>query len=106
MEQDKQKIASGKPSEAQAVDRIQHPIVGLWIDAAIELPEPKRRVLVFTEHYAKMGSFSPFQFGRHTSEYGWRVDGEKRSVQVSYWAKPIKPNPTGQGMTHETGKAD
>jgi hypothetical protein len=30
MNQDKCEIASGKPSEAQAVDRIQHPIVGLW----------------------------------------------------------------------------
>ena len=97
MNHDNDEIASGKHSEAQAVDRIQHPIVGLWVDASVELPEPKRRVLVFTEHYAKSGSFSPFQFARHTEARGWIVDGETRCAQVTHWAKLIKPNPAVRG---------
>jgi hypothetical protein len=65
-----------------------------WYDAETTKPLLKKRVEVFSEEYAKSGSFSPFQFAKWMGESsgGWVIDGGKQNyVNVSHWRKPKKP---------------
>lgn len=65
-----------------------------WYRVEDQLPEAKKRVEVYSEDYAKSGSFSPFQFGKWMGWNSgcWVVEGSKQShVNVTHWRKPSKP---------------
>lgn len=70
------------------------PCVDHWYRIDERLPELKKRVEVFSEEYAKSGSFSPFQFGKWMGDFsgGWVIEGGTQNhVNVTHWRKPSKP---------------
>ena len=89
MEQDKQKIASGESSDAQAVDRIQHPFVGLSIRAANVLKlagiKSKKEFLIYIE------------YGAHESKIlRYRNCGIKTLGELMSWSGcAVKKGPPG-----------
>ncbi len=71
-----------------------------WISVDVAMPPPgdkgnPKRVLVYSEEYAKNGS-SPFQFAKYVeNKGGWIIEGGKGFTQVpwkvTHWAKITKP---------------